>query len=374
MKTSYKSLLWLWLLSLPLFAQTPAYELRVLNESASSGSFEFEIYILRLGDTPIYLGNCNFVLTFNQQNFNNPAAETVTEGLSGFYAISPSIPTAGQYYVSLGQPSFGNQTAFNAFVTNVSSSYPGSLVGRFRITNVSDPTGTAGLQWRNSGLNHTEVSTLLNTSPWTATAITNPVFHLNPDETPLPIQLTSFAASVVRDNDVEVAWKTVSETDNYGFEIYRKRGETSDWTKIAFVDGHGTTLTPQSYSHVDRGVTFGKYSYQIKQIDLDGKSKAFPQADVTVGIGPGTFIVGQNYPNPFNPSTAIEFVVPQNGLATMKVYNILGQEVATLFDGNAEAGKIYTVSFNGSSLASGLYFYTLSSAGKMQTKRMLMLK
>ena len=95
---------------------------------------------------------------------------------------------------------------------------------------------------------------------------------------------------------------------------------------------------------------------------------------MTVGIAPGTFILAQNYPNPFNPSASIEFVVPQNGLATMKVYNILGQEVATLFEGSAEGGKIYTVSFDGSNLASGLYFYTLSSAGKMQTKRMLMMK
>jgi hypothetical protein len=372
MKTFYKILFGLWLLSLPLCAQT--YELRVLNQSASNGSFEFEIYILRLGDTPIYLGNCNFVLTFNQQNFDNPVAETVTEGLSGFYAISPSIPTAGQYYVSLGQPSFGNQTQFDAFVTNVSSTYPGSLVGRFRITNVSNLNSMAGLQWRNSGLNHTEVSTLQNTFPWTATAITNPNFHLNPEDTPLPIQLTSFTASVVRDNDVEVSWKTVSETNNYGFEVYRKRGEAGECTKVGFVEGHGTTLAPRSYTYVDKSVGFGKYSYQIRQVDLDGKSKAYPEVDITVGVVPGKLVLTQNYPNPFNPSTTIEFAVPQTGFATMKVYSVLGQEVASLFEGNAEAGKINTAQFNASNLPSGLYCYTLRSAGKADTKWMLLLK
>lgn len=193
-------------------------------------------------------------------------------------------------------------------------------------------------------------------------------------DVPLPIQLTSFAASVVRDNDVQVTWKTASEINNYGFEIYKRRGETGEWTRIAFVEGHGTTVTPQSYSHLDRGVAFGKYSYQVRQIDLDGKSTALPEVDVTVGVAPGKFTLVQNYPNPFNPSTVIEFAVPQNGFATMKVYNIYGQEVATLFDGNAETGKIYTTRFSGSDLASGAYFCRLQSSGKTETKRMLLMK
>ena len=198
----------------------------------------------------------------------------------------------------------------------------------------------------------------------------------------LPIQMASSAAYLLRGNDVEVTWKTVSETNNYGFEIHRKRGESGEWLKIAFVEGHGTTLAPQSYSYIDRALTFGKYSYRIKQIDLDGKSETFPEMEVTVGVAPGAFVLAQNYPNPFNPSTLIEFVVPQSGFATMKVYNLLGQEVATLFEGNAEAGRIYTVRFsatggsafggNASNLPSGLYFYTLRSGGKSETKRMIL--
>jgi hypothetical protein len=190
----------------------------------------------------------------------------------------------------------------------------------------------------------------------------------------LPIQMALFTANVVRNNQVEVAWRTVSETNNYGFEIYRKRGDAGEWTKTAFMEGHGTTLAPQSYTYVDAGLSFGKYCYRIKQVDLDGKSQTFPVMSVTVGVGPDKFILAQNYPNPFNPSTVIEFVVPGNGPATMKVYNVLGQEVATLFEGNAEAGEINTARFNASNLPSGLYFYTLRSAGKTDTKRMLLLK
>jgi hypothetical protein len=191
---------------------------------------------------------------------------------------------------------------------------------------------------------------------------------------PLPIQMASFAANVIRNNDVEVAWKTVSETNNYGFEIYRKRGDAGEWAKIGFVQGHGTTLAPQSYTYVDAGLSFGKYCYQIKQIDLDGKSETFPLMTVTVGAVAEKLTLAQNYPNPFNPSTVIEFVVPMSGHATMKVYNVLGQEVATLFDGNAEAGRINSARFDASNLPSGLYFYTLKSSGTSETKRMLLTK
>jgi hypothetical protein len=191
---------------------------------------------------------------------------------------------------------------------------------------------------------------------------------------PLPIQMASFAANVVRDNQVEVAWRTASETNNYGFEIYRKRGDAGEWAKTGFVQGHGTTLAPQSYSYVDAGLSFGKYYYQIKQIDLDGKSETFSPMEVTVGAVAEKLTLAQNYPNPFNPSTVIEFVVPMSGHATMKVYNVLGQEVATLFDRNAEAGRINSTRFDASNLPSGLYFYTLKSAGTSETKRMLLTK
>jgi hypothetical protein len=194
------------------------------------------------------------------------------------------------------------------------------------------------------------------------------------DPAPLPIQMVASAANVVRNNQIEVTWKTVSETNNYGFEIYRRRGESGDWSKVDFVQGHGTTLAPQLYSYVDASLTFGKYYYQIRQVDLDGTSETFPAMEITVGAGAQTLTLAQNYPNPFNPSTLIEFVVPMTGHATMTVYNVLGQEVVTLFDGNAEAGKINTARLNASNLSSGLYFYTLRSAGQTETKRMLLTK
>jgi lysophospholipase L1-like esterase len=192
--------------------------------------------------------------------------------------------------------------------------------------------------------------------------------------TPVAVQLSSFTGKAVSQDEVRLEWTTLTETDCYGFEVYRMRGETGEWTRIGFVEGHGTTLAPQFYSYVDRGVTFGKYSYQVKQIDLDGKSKAFPEVEVTVGVVRDRLILAQNYPNPFNPGTVIEFVTPQSGFASVKVYNLLGQEVVTLFEGSAEPHTIHTLRFDGSRMASGLYFYRLESSGNAETKRMVLLR
>ena len=88
---------------------------------------------------------------------------------------------------------------------------------------------------------------------------------------------------------------------------------------------------------------------------------------------PGRFELQQNYPNPFNPSTQINFSIPQAGNVSLKVYNVLGQEVATLMDG-VKSAQTYNVTFDASSLSSGVYFYTLKFGEQSISKKMLLLK
>ncbi|MBK7630757.1 MAG: T9SS type A sorting domain-containing protein [Ignavibacteriales bacterium] len=83
--------------------------------------------------------------------------------------------------------------------------------------------------------------------------------------------------------------------------------------------------------------------------------------------------LGQNYPNPFNPSTTIRFSVPEAGLVTLKVYNLLGEEVATLLN-NEQAAGVYEANFDASRLSSGIYFYTLEAKNFTSTKKMVLLK
>ena len=88
---------------------------------------------------------------------------------------------------------------------------------------------------------------------------------------------------------------------------------------------------------------------------------------------PTKFNLSQNYPNPFNPTTNIRYSIPQGGLVTLKVFNVLGQEVATLVNQEQKPGE-YVVDFNASNLASGIYMYRIQSGNFTFTKKMMLLK
>ena len=101
-----------------------------------------------------------------------------------------------------------------------------------------------------------------------------------------------------------------------------------------------------------------------------------PSANDVKEIGdlvPMVYDLGQNYPNPFNPTTTIKFSIPEAGLVTLRVFNLLGQEVATLLNSEKTAG-VYEASFDASTLSSGIYFYTLEAKNFTSTKKMVLLK
>ena len=185
---------------------------------------------------------------------------------------------------------------------------------------------------------------------------------------PLPVELSSFSASSAR-GAVTLNWFTATEVNNAGFEVERK---SETWQKIGFIEGHGSTNAPQSYTFTDKQVS-GKVLYRLKQIDRDGKFEYSKEVEATASA-PTVFGLSQNFPNPFNPTTNISFTVPSTGRATLKIFNTLGQEVATLFNGEAQAGIFNQVQFNASGFASGMYFSRLEYNGKVQMTKMTLIK
>lgn len=89
---------------------------------------------------------------------------------------------------------------------------------------------------------------------------------------------------------------------------------------------------------------------------------------------PESFQLNQNFPNPFNPSTSIQFTVAKQGMATLKIFNLIGQEIATLYSGAAVPGRYYAAEFNAASLSSGVFFSVLESEGERQVKKMVLMK
>jgi hypothetical protein len=198
----------------------------------------------------------------------------------------------------------------------------------------------------------------------------------------LPIQLVNLTASA-SEHTVCLEWRTETETNNYGFEAYRRylgrkpvpaasisRSTDTSWTKVGFVPGHGTTLQPQSYSLVDAPTKAGYYEYRLKQVDLDGKSAIIGTVEVEVGL-PRAATLYQNYPNPFNPTTTIGYAIPVQSHVTLRVYDILGRVVQTLADETHNAG-LYEVQLNASGFASGVYFYRLTAGSFVDVKKLVL--
>jgi hypothetical protein len=201
------------------------------------------------------------------------------------------------------------------------------------------------------------------------------------DTTIVPVELLSFSASIAA-NVVTLSWSTATELNNHGFEIERSSDKTI-WRIIGFREGRGTTSEPQQYSYSDilSDIASSKLYYRLKQIDFSG---SFEYSDIVeVEIAPSVFSLSQNYPNPFNPSTTINYQLPVNSFVTLKVYDVLGNEVATLINEEKLAGE-YEIEFsaiggsasggNATSLPSGVYFYKLQAGSFIEMRKMILLK
>jgi hypothetical protein len=194
------------------------------------------------------------------------------------------------------------------------------------------------------------------------------------EDSSLPVELVSFRAKV-QNSDVLLEWQTANELNNFGFEVERK--DNFLWYKIGFHEGSGNSSSPKYYNFVDDNVGATTYYYRLKQIDTDGNFTYSHEIVVTVEV-PTYFSLGQNYPNPFNPSTKIKYSIPQVASsfslrATLVVYDVLGNKIATLVDEEKPAGS-YEVEFDGSELTSRIYFYRLQTGDFIETKKMVLMK
>lgn len=192
----------------------------------------------------------------------------------------------------------------------------------------------------------------------------------------IPVEFISFHSEVI-ENDVHLNWITASEINNLGFEIQRKN-ESADhtsqnWSIIGFVQGKGNSTEINHYYYTDRALNTGNYKYRIKQIDFNGTSTYYYLTETIRISSPENFYLEQNYPNPFNPSTSIKYSIGSNQFVRLKIYDILGNETATLVNEFQQAGN-YEVKFDASNLASGVYFCKLQSGSFVQTRKLVLLR
>lgn len=186
----------------------------------------------------------------------------------------------------------------------------------------------------------------------------------------VPVELISFEGELIGSSAL-LKWQTASELNNMGFEVERKLND-GEWGKIGFVPGFGTSTEINIYEYVDIDLAPGKYFYRLKQIDYNGSFEYSFEVQVKIEVI-YDFNLEQNYPNPFNPGTSINYSIREKGLVNLKVFDILGKEVAVLINENQGAGN-YSVQFNASNLPSGIYFYKITLGNYTATKKLILLK
>ena len=198
----------------------------------------------------------------------------------------------------------------------------------------------------------------------------------------IPVELMLFTASQVG-KVVELVWKTATETENAGFEIWRSEVSPKEgFRKIteALIPGAGNASSENSYKYVDETVEFGKtYYYRLVDVDYNGNKTAHDPVMIRVEeVIPETYVLRQNFPNPFNPRTNIQFVLAEPGQVSLNIYNLKGQLVKTLVSGLYPAGS-HSVVWDatddfGLAVSSGVYVYELKVNGFVDRKKLLLSK
>jgi hypothetical protein len=191
-----------------------------------------------------------------------------------------------------------------------------------------------------------------------------------------PAELASFTA-VSGAEGIELAWRTASETNLSRWDVERSDIGAA-YRPIAQLTA-ANVAAGHSYRYVDTDVQHNvTYSYRLVDVDFNGNRTAHDvtaQASWTTTVSnvPVAYELYANYPNPFNPETRIRFALPEASSVTLKVYDAVGHEVATLASGELAAGE-HSVNFKAENLPSGLYFYTLKSGTFTQTRKMILMK
>jgi hypothetical protein len=192
----------------------------------------------------------------------------------------------------------------------------------------------------------------------------------------IPVELSSLSAEAVK-NSVTLSWSTASETNNRGFEVQKSNLKSQNqWQTVGFIEGKGNTTERQSYSFSDKDIKVGKYIYRLKQMDYDGSYEYSDEVEIAVEA-PEDYTLKQNYPNPFNPMTTIEYSLSEVAEVRINIYSTLGELVKTFINNTQESGY-QKLTFDASSLPSGIYIYQIKAKGETKTfvdsKKMLLVK
>ena len=197
-------------------------------------------------------------------------------------------------------------------------------------------------------------------------------------DNPLPVELAGFSGSSTS-SGIELTWQTQTETNNAGFILQRNGVEIAHYQNTDALNGQGTTSEEHAYTFIDADVSLEEtYTYELISVDYSGIKHSYDktiEVRVTEAIEPQKpyeYALHQNYPNPFNPATIISFMMKKAGVASLKVYDVLGRMVLSKSIEAERGPNVYN--FNGQNYSSGVYFYQLNAEGFSKTLKMMLVK
>ena len=174
--------------------------------------------------------------------------------------------------------------------------------------------------------------------------------------------------------EIELAGKNISEIHSPVTSVQLLTPDAPEGTAVVGL------LDMEGSGHISSGkteiLTIQGLAVILSGYASDGAGRSYPLEISTAkesNVLPTEFSLGQNYPNPFNPQTAINFALPEPSIISLEVYNVMGQKVTTLAEGQWNAG-IHQITWDASTVASGVYFYRLSTEDFVETKKMVLLK
>lgn len=208
------------------------------------------------------------------------------------------------------------------------------------------------------------------------------IVGLNLDE-PVAVELTLFEAGF-QEGSVHLRWKTGSEPGLAGFNIYHSPQRDGEYVKnnAALIKNQGDSVSGSDYEYIDDAGDAISF-YKIEIVSLDGRTQFVGPVGVVStrvkdGATPACFALRANYPNPFNQQTTIQYDIPRDGFVSLIVYNLFGEKVAALKEGNHQPGSYKThwdgLDQAGRAVSSGVYLYRLTADGVTLTGKMALIR
>jgi hypothetical protein len=189
--------------------------------------------------------------------------------------------------------------------------------------------------------------------------------------TAIPVELVRWGARVDGPR-VVLEWETASETANAGFQVLQRAADGAAWRTLGFVEGHGTTQTPQRYRFTTEPLTPGEYAFRLRQVDIDGTATL--TRTETVSVTSAAAWLSPPQPHPVRTSSALTLHVTAAQPVAVHLYDVLGRRVATLYQGRAAPGSPVTLPLSGAALSAGTYVVVANGASFRQTRRITVMR